>query len=287
VSAEGLDRLVSRLCRASGRFTPALTLDWPARLGGDHWFFSPELLSMAGTGAWSRLDEAERRRASLWEAGSFFSINVHGERRLIEGLAARLHQPRASAITPYLHHFLAEENDHMEYFGAFCTRYAGGVYAERKVAFPRAYAPGEEDVLFFARVLVFEEIVDRYNLTMARDERLHPLVRDIHAFHHRDESRHLAFGRRLVAELMALHAPTWTAETVTDVRESLWQCLLATLRELYSPDAYRDAGLDDPYELREEAMALPARRQREGWLAGPCLRFLQEHGLVEEGRELP
>ena len=32
----------------------------------------------------------------------------------------------------------------MVYFGTFCNRYAGKIYPERKLAFPREYAPGDD-----------------------------------------------------------------------------------------------------------------------------------------------
>ena len=112
------------------------------------------------------------KRLSFCETVNFFSLNIHGEKRLIEGLARRLYRRGMEDLTAYLHHFLDEENKHMVYFGGFCTEYAGKVYPDRKVAFPREYAAGEEDFLFFAQVLIFEEIVDVYNVHLATDERL-------------------------------------------------------------------------------------------------------------------
>ena len=90
---------------------------------------------------------------------------------------------------------------HMTWFGGFCRRYAGKIYPDRKLVLPREHAPGEEDVLFFARVMIFELLVDTFNRRMAKDDRLHPLVREINRRHHEDESRHLAFGRLLVEDL--------------------------------------------------------------------------------------
>src|SRR5262249_45171347 len=156
------------------------------------------------------------------------------------------------ASTPYLHHFLDEENEHMTCFGTFCTRYAGKIYPDRKVAVPRECAPGEEDLLFFAKVLVFEEIVDVYNRRLAADGRLHPLVRDINRRHPLDESRHLAFGRRWVAERFAELAATWPREVIERVRGYVSEYILATWREYYNPSVYQDAGLPEPYVLARE-----------------------------------
>jgi hypothetical protein len=276
-----MDRLVERLCAASREgFANPYSLEWPDRLPEDAWHFTPELISIFGTPAYEALDERARQKLSFYEAVNFFSLNVHGERSLIEGLARRLYRGEHEPSTAYLHHFLDEENKHMVYFGTFCARYAGRIYPEKKMAFPREYAPGEEDLLFFAKVLVFEEIVDVYNKRMARDERLHPLSRAINRMHHEDESRHLAFGRRRVKELAERHAPGWPPEVRAGVREYVAGYLSATWREYYNPDVYRDAGLPEPYALQRTA--LEATRERRLAVTRPCLAVLQRVGLLTD-----
>ncbi len=272
--------LVERLCAASraDAGTPDSGLEWPADLG-DAWCFSPELLSLHGTPEHDALDESARRRLGRLEALNFFSLNIHGERSLIAGLAQRLWRAGDEGATPYLHHFLEEENNHMAYFGTFCSRY-GRIYPDRTVTFPREYAPGEEDVLFFARVLVFEEIVDVYNRTMADDERLHPLVRSINALHHRDESRHLAFGRYTVRDLYAKHSRAWAEGVAARVRQDMLAFLAATWREYYNPSVYQDAGLADPYGLQRRALAATAERRTR--IEAPCLAVLRRAGVLPE-----
>src|SRR5262245_1845399 len=155
-----LEVTVERLCAVSkARYAnPYTAIDWPEQLDRNQWFMSPELISIFGTEAYMRLSAAERRQLSFYEAVNFFSLNIHGERPLVEGLARRLYRKGQPTISSYLHHFLDEENKHMTYFGGFCLRYAGKIYADKKLAFPRPYAPGEEDFLFFTKILLFEKI---------------------------------------------------------------------------------------------------------------------------------
>ena len=280
----GLTRVVDRLCQASraAGSSPWGGWTWPEALPEDAWYFSPELISLWGTAAHDRLEERQRQRLSFLEAVNFFSLNVHGERALLEGLAHRLYRPGDEAWTSYLHHFLDEENKHMVYFGTFCTKYAGAVYPDRKLSLPREAAEGEEDFLFFAKVLVFEEIVDVYNKRMARDWRLHPLAREINLRHHQDESRHLAFGRRLVRQLFEQHAPHWTAEGVRRVRAYLGEYVRSTWREYYNPAVYRDAGLSDAYGLARLAYAAEPARQRRAEVMRTCFKVLTRIGVLEE-----
>ena len=283
-----LEATVERLCRVSVEqcIDPHSRIEWPERVDEDAWYTSPELVSLYGTSAFEELDEAQRKRLSFFEAVNFFSLNIHGERMLIEGLARRLYRRGQEAISPYLHHFLDEENKHMRYFGQFCTRYAGKVYPEKKLPFEHEFAPGEEDFLFFAKVLVFEEIVDVYNRRMARDERIAPIAREIHWLHHFEEARHLVFGRELVAELFARHRPQWPDEVLRGVRATLAAYLGATWKEYYNPDAYRDAGLDGAFELRRAALASHSGRAHRSEVSQGCLRFLLEGGILEEAPPL-
>jgi hypothetical protein len=277
--------IVSRLCTASRKHydNPYEAIEWPESLDGRDWFFSPELISLYGTEYYEGLTETQRRRLSFWETINFFSLNIHGEKPLVEGLARRLYRNSPAEVDSYLHHFLDEENKHMVYFGGFCRRYAGKVYPDKKVAFARTYAPGEEDFLFFAKVLVFEEIVDAYNLKMAEDARLPAIVRTINRLHHEDETRHLGFGRRYTRELFDRHAPGWDEATLRGIREYLRDYLVATWREYYNPRAYRDADLPgDAFEIMQTALRHPATRARERRIADRCVSYLTRNGMIAE-----
>ena len=273
---------VRKLSAASRRAyqNPYEAIAWPDELTHDQWFTSPELVSLYGTPWWDELDEPAQKTLSFWEAVNFFSLNIHGEKILMEGLAHRLYQPGLQEVAEYLHHFLDEENKHSVWFGTFCIRYAGKVYPDRHLAFPREYADGEEDFLFFAEVAIFEEIVDRYNLTMGRDERLTPVVRQINANHHAEESRHLMFGRRIVAELWSRSVDRWPPEVVERIRAHLDAYVTATWREYYNPHVYRDTGIADPWAVARQAWDHPATREHREAITRVSLRPLVAAGVL-------
>ena len=281
---DALVDVVDQLHTASVRnaINPYEYIGWPERVALSEWFTSPELVSIEGTDAWHDLDEEARMRVSFYEAVNFFSLNIFGERQQMEGLARRLYDPDKRVITPYLHHFLDEENKHNVLFGTFCLRYADKVYLHPALAWERTYEPGEEDFLFFAKILIFEEISDRHNLAMGKDDRLVEVARRINQVHHFEEARHLRFGRAVVRELWRQHSPTWSPDTVEGVRETLRDYLAATWLQYYNPAAYRDAGLPDAFALREHVFEHPAARARRRAMSERCLRFLSEAGILEE-----
>ncbi len=277
-------RIVEKLCEASKKeyANPYSLMEWPEALDPEAWFMSPELLSIYGMREYDRLTEGEKKKLSFYETVNFFSLNIHGEKSLVEGLARQLYLRENQALSPYLHHFLDEENKHMIYFGGFCTRYAGKVYRDRKMVFPRDYAPGEESFLFFAKVVIFEEIVDVYNVKMAKDERLVPVARQINLSHHRDEMRHLVFGRNLVKELFQRNRAVWSPEVVQGVRHYLMSYFSATWKEYYNPDVYKDAGLEEPYRLQAAALENPRARAHRKKISEGCIRYFLENDILEE-----
>ncbi|MGI8806749.1 MAG: diiron oxygenase [Acidimicrobiales bacterium] len=279
---DALADTVRRLSASSRRSyqNPYEAIVWPDELAREQWFTTPELVSLHGTPWWDELSDDGRKALSFWEAVNFYSLNIHGERFLMEGIAHRLYRPGWEEVAEYLHHFLDEENKHSVWFGTFCTRYAGKIYPDRKVAFPREYAEGEEDLLFFAKVSIFEEIVDRYNVTMGRDERLVPVARQINANHHAEETRHLVCGRRIVDELWRWWAGGWSPEVVDGVRAHLDGYVAATWREYYNPDVYRDAGFADPWAVAREAWDHPAAAAHRDEVTRFSLRPLVAAGVL-------
>ncbi|HWL85007.1 MAG TPA: diiron oxygenase [Polyangiaceae bacterium] len=296
---DSLDRLVDKLCESSRRNFHNVYeyVTWPKAVEPEsQWFMTPELCSLHGTEAWDLLDERAQKRLAFHEAVNFFSLNIHGESALMQGLALRLYGPRSRTMSPYLHHFLDEENKHSVLFGTFCERYGKKIYPDRKV-----FALGEPsspehpeqgDFLFFAKVLVFEEIVDRFNLAMSKDTRLHPLAVAINHNHHIEEARHLAFGRHICADLWAAGQRSWPEEERRAIIEYLQRFFLVSWREYYNPDVYRDAGLEtalhgrvskcNPWQLQSLAWEHPASVARRAAMSEKCKTFFAQISALPE-----
>ncbi len=259
--------------------------DWPETLPEDAWYMSPELISLYGTEAYDALTEAQQKKLSFMELCNFFSLVLQGERPLVQGLVHRLYLKSTEAVvSDYLHHFIDEENKHMIMFGMFLNRYLGKVYPEKKMNLPREYAKGEEEVAFLCKVLVVEELGDYYNVFMWHDDRIHPLVSEINRVHHYDESRHLAFGRARLAEKFKENSVNWSDEELARFRDWLASYLKSSWGDYYNPTMYKDAGLEDGYNLRQVAWenGRPLREKASERLVDLFL----ENGMLESAPEL-
>jgi hypothetical protein len=282
--SESTTDLALRLSRASVKklWDVYSEIDWPAAVDPADWFMSPELISLYGTPTWDALDDTQRRRLSFFEMVNFFSITLHGERPLVQGLCNQMYSRQNREVTEYIHHFLDEENKHMVMFGEFCNRYAGKVYAMKKLMLPKEYAKGEEDVTFFIKVLIVEELGDYFTVAMQRDDRISPIAREVNRIHHADEARHIIFGRRLLAELWNEVAPQWSEETRNGVREWLAEYLRSSWADFYNPQVYRDAEIPNAYEARQAALAADVCREHRVRVSRKLLDYFLEVGILLE-----
>ncbi|HVE82549.1 MAG TPA: diiron oxygenase [Myxococcales bacterium] len=273
---EPVERAAAVLSRTSAaRFRdPYHCFDWPSRPEPDRLAMSRPLISLAAHPIWETLTDEQRWRAALLETAAFFSLNVAGERELMIGLAARLHHGTLAPASEYLLHFIQEECAHSAVFTRFCRIYAGRLYPDRQVRLPRKYLAGEEEFLFFAQVLVFEQLAGWHNAQNAHDAEVWALPRAIHEYHAEEEARHVAFGRTVVEALWNAHSPGWGEEGRAQVAGYLRRYLEALHRLYVSPFVYRDLGLADPMGLRAQVLALPARQQVQRDASARVLAFL-------------
>ncbi len=250
-----LETTTRRLIEKSvGRFSnPHARFAWPTNAEPDRFAMSPELLPMAAHPLFRELSDEQRWRMALMEAVSFFSLNIAGERHLMTGLASRLYRNLPVFVSRYLQHFLHEENAHTVVFARFCIDYGELIFQDRQVRFPQQFLPDEENFMFFACALIFEEITHFYNQRLAADESLWVLARDINSYHAEDEARHIAFGRQLVAEMWERCSGQWSAEERRRIGGYLSRYVKTVQRSYVNADVYRTLGL--PAQVREEILA--------------------------------
>lgn len=281
IDAADTSERLSRVSRLKYQ-NPYTAVEWPESVDPEaDWFGSPEHVSLFGTQVWDSLSESGRRRLAFHEAANFYSLNIHGEKSLMQGLAERLYRRDLQDVSEYLHHFLDEENKHSIYFGGFCIRYAR-IYRSRQLPFSVKRPQAVEDFLFFAKTMIFEELADHLNLIQARDDRLHPVARFINDNHHREETRHLVFGREVVSGMWRRCVEEWDDETIAEIRDELAQFFTASWREYYNSDVYADMLFDDPWEIAELAWSAPVQRERRRTLSAKCMTFLLSHQILME-----
>jgi hypothetical protein len=281
------DRFATVLKRLSEKsveeyYNPFTHFSWPDSLPEKAYWMTPSLLSTHGTEVGGELDEDQVMALSRWESINFYSMNVHGIRELLLEVVDRIHTPGFEVPSEFFHHFIGEENEHMWFFAEFCRRYGGKIYPTIRL---KTTAPDDPDVgslLVFSRILLFEEVVDYYNTTMADDSSLHGTIREVNRIHHKDESRHVAFGRELVTVLFERVRDRLSAEAKADIETYLKKYVTTTLASFCNPTVYRDAGLASIPNLRSRVLTDPKRRAAEERAARKPLSFFTKIGIFSD-----
>ncbi|MGW7229337.1 diiron oxygenase [Streptomyces cyaneofuscatus] len=274
-----LDRLATK--SIDDYYNPYRLFEWPEQLPEDMWWMSPELTTTYGTEWAEKLTPEQLHTLSKHESINFYSLNVHGIRELLVEVVNRIHTAGFETPSEFFHHFIGEENEHMWFFAEFCLRYGKKIYRQPAGGAETA-APSDkvQSLLVFARILIFEELVDHFNSAMAEDERLHGTIRGINRIHHQDESRHIAFGRELVNLLHQDLKRTATEQELDEVSTYLRRYMRHSFESLYHPQVYRDAGIERPHELRRALLESPARAEAEQRTFRKTAKFLEKTGLI-------
>ncbi|MEV5385831.1 diiron oxygenase [Streptomyces sp. NPDC052721] len=275
---EILDRLTTK--SIDDYYNPYRLFEWPDSLPDAMWWMSPELTTTHGTAVAGRLTEEQLYALSKYESVNFYSLNVHGIRELLIEVTRRIHTKGFETPSKFFHHFIGEENEHMWFFAEFCLRYGGRIYRQPagvSAAIPKSDV---ESLLVFARILIFEELVDHFNSRMAVDDRLHDTIRALNRIHHQDESRHIAFGRELVTALFAQVRQNSTERELAEIAEYLRRYMSYSFESLFNPHVYRDAGIADPLAVRQELLRSPARAEFEQSVFRKTSKFLEKIGII-------
>lgn len=284
-AADRLRKMVDKLSTMSikDRFNPYETFEWPQAIPADQLWMSKDLLTVHGTDDASALSDEELARLSRWESINFYSLNVHGIRELLAEVVMRIHQPGYEGLSQFLHHFIGEENEHMWYFAEFCLRYGGKLYPSRSMKMEQRLQGKVLDLIVFIRIQAFEEIVDHFNTRIAAEESIHPFIRQINRIHHRDESRHIAFGQGIVAALWEEVKKSADESTLKMIDEYVRGYLIGCVQSLYNPTVYRDAALPgNPYQRRKSLLQHEGRRPIHDLILKRPMGFLLRQGILRE-----
>lgn len=279
---EEFSRAVRRLTAVSvdDYYNPYRAFQWPQSITPEGLWMSRELLSVYGTAKERELSHKQLVELSRWESINLYSLIAHGIRELLIEVMRRIHTPGYEIPTPYFHHFIGEENEHMWFFAEFCLRYGGRIYPDRRMVFPATErSPEVNNFIVFSQILIFEQIGDYFNAKMAADEGLPQTVRDVNRIHHRDESRHIAFGGQLVSALFDEVRRKHTAEEIEEIGQYLRVYIDLIIQMLYSRDAYQDAGIANPVRFRAAVMTDPARVQIMARVTERTTSFYRRIGL--------
>ena len=270
------DRLLKSSAKQS--YDPEVDLDWDAPLVDGLWFMQPERMSLYGTSLWDRLSEEQRIELSKHEVASISSVGVWFELILMQMMVRDLYD--ADPRRPHMHYALTEVADecrHSLMFGKAIDKvgapaYGPPAYVHRLGRLMKSFGDGASA---YATILVAEEILDRWQRELIKDERVQPLVRMVCRVHVLEEARHMTFARDEVEGML----PRLGRAGLAWHQAQLATNVFFLARALVNPEVYRAVGLD-PREARRVALANPHYRETLRWMGERVTAYLDELGMI-------
>lgn len=275
-----VDAVPDRLLRSSARqsYDPEVDLDWEAPLVDGLWFMQPERVSLYGTDLWDAMSEEQRIELSRHEVGSISSVGIWFELILMQLMVRDLYDadPR-TARTQYALTEVADECRHSTMFGKAIATVGVPAYGAQ----PRIHRLGRlmrtfgYGVSAYASILVAEEVLDRWQRELMKDERVQPLVRMVSRIHVLEEARHMTFAREEVERML----PGLNRAQLAWHQAMIAQTSFMVARALVNPRVYDAVGLD-PRTARRAALANPHYQDTLAWMGERVTGYLDDLGLV-------
>ena len=249
-----LDKMI--LLSKEDEFDVFNDIQWPKEISKNVLWTSNELITLYGTKYFEKLSEQEVQKLSQLECVYFFSLNVSGIKELLIDVVGLVHKKGNEEISEYLHYLIKEENEHMYYFARFCLKYGEKLYQDKNLGLKSLDNNDKiiQSFLTFMRIVVFEVIVDFFNIKASKDKNVHTFIRKLNELHHKDESRHIAFGVTIVKFLFRKIQEEYDAETISNLQRYTREYMRFSVLKLYNPNIYREIGIINPTVVKRELL---------------------------------
>lgn len=242
------DARSTQLIASSERMTldPFIEVDWSIAIDDSAYHLPPEWLPLYGTAIWDAMDDHARIVYSRHECAALFGAGIWFENQLMQLVLQHLVDvPVTSPAHRYLLIEVADECRHSTMFGEYIRRAGTPAYgpAGDTATLELGNRPGER-VLGYLLILAVEELLDATNRATMKDERTHPVARQVSKLHVVEEARHVSFAKTYLAEVWPDLAP----EEQEYVRSTAPAAVGYVAARAIDPAVYETLGIDDGYD---------------------------------------
>ena len=265
-----------QLVAASSRTTldPFRDVDWSIPVDDRAFHLPPELLPLYGTAPWEAMSEAERIAYSRHETVALLGAGIWFENALMQIVLRHLLDiPVSDPAHRYLLVEIADECRHSTMFGEYMRRAGTPMYGPTRPVELDDTSSGR--ALSYLLILAVEELLDFMNRATMRDDRVHPVSRQIAKLHVLEEARHVSFAKTYLSEVWPTLDPA-DQQVVVDTAAAL----VAAIVELSLDGALYDAlSIEDGL-----AIARNNPRYQATVVAGlaKLTGFLSDVGIIDE-----
>ncbi len=268
-----------QLVAASERTTldPFREVDWSLPIDDSAFHLPPEVLPLYGTAAWDSMSDEGRIAYSRHECAALCGAGIWFENVLMQAVLRHLAElPVTDPAHRYLLVEVADECRHSMMFGEFIRRAGTPAYRPAYASLDVDDLPGRRATSYLL-ILAVEELLDHINRKTMRDERVHPVSRQIAKVHVLEEARHVSYAKTYLSEVW----PQLSDDERGAIADAAPSLVAAVAEFSIDPAVYEHLGIEDG--------ALNARvnpHHRALIVAGlsKLTGFLSEIGVIDDER---
>lgn len=255
---------------------PFRDIDWSLPVDDSAYHLPPELLALYGTAAWNELSEPKRIEYSRHEAAAVLGAGIWFENALMQIVLRHLLE---IDVTDPMHRYLlieiADECRHSAIFGEYIRRAGTPAYGPDRPVLVDDSAGGR--ALGYLLILAGEEQLDHANRLTMRDDRVHPLSRQVAKLHVLEEARHVSFAKTYLNEIW----PTLDSEDQATVTSAAPELVAEIVSLTLNPAVFELLGIADGATI---ARANPQHQANVVAGLAKLTSFLGELGVITDRR---
>jgi hypothetical protein len=232
-----------QLVAASERTTldPFREVDWSIPIDDSAYHLPPEVLPLYGTPVWDSMSETGRIAYSRHETAALCGAGIWFENVLMQAVLRHLAEvPVTDPAHRYLLVEVADECRHSTMFGEFIRRGGTPAYRPSHGSLEVDDLPGRRATSYLL-ILAVEELLDHINRKTMRDDRVHPVSRQIAKLHVLEEARHVSFAKAYLSEVW----PQLADEERSAVADAAPALVAAVAEFSIDPEVYEHLGIED------------------------------------------
>ncbi len=254
---------------------PFTDVDWDTPIDDSAFHLPPEVLPLFGTPVWQAMTLDQQIAYSRHETAAVFGASIWFENALMQIVLRDLVTiPVTDPSHRYLLIEIADECRHSMMFGEYIRRAGTPAYGPKRASGSSGGTDGGR-VLSYLLILAVEEFLDYVNRLTMRDERIHPVSRQIAKLHVLEEARHVSFAKTFLAEFW----PTIDAADRQLVLDNAAELVGSIVHLNLDPALYEHLGIDNGMAIAESNPAY-----RETLIAGlaKLVVFCEDLGVIDE-----
>lgn len=264
-----------QLVAASERAThdPFTEIEWNIAIDDSAYHMPPELLALYGTDTYEQMTETQRIAYSRHETAALFGAGIWFENALMQIVLRHLTE---IDVRDPMHRYLlvevADECRHSTMFGEFIRRAGTPAYGPVRSVILDDSRGGR--ALSYMLILAIEEQLDFANRAAMRDERVHPVTRQISKLHVLEEARHVSFAKSYLSECWPTLGTDEQAFVIAAAPELVAEIVALSL----DPAVFDHLAIRDGYEL---ARSNPSYKANVVAGLAKLTSFLNELGIID------